>query len=164
MFSPDALPPRIASKIAVDASGCWLWTASIRPDGYGQLNVVIDGKKTVRVAHRIVYMELVGAIDPALQLDHLCRVRHCVNPEHVEQVPQKVNLARGESPTAINGRKEVCPRCDSEYTYTARGYRRCRPCAIRTCREYHWANRDRELAKMKQRREARRARLAGGAS
>ena len=66
----EQLPERLSSKIVIDPSGCWLWTASLR-GGYGQFGV--DG--TTRAAHRVVYEMLVGAVPDGLELDHTCRVR-----------------------------------------------------------------------------------------
>src|SRR5438105_2573404 len=85
---------------------CWLWTASTANGGYGAfvLNDVI-----VR-AHRFAYELLVGPIPEGLQLDHLCRVRHCVNPAHLEPVTQQENIRRGERATATH-----CPN-GHEYT------------------------------------------------
>lgn len=78
----------------VDKSGdCWLWTASKR-NGYGQLGLWKEGR--VEYAHRIAYELLVGPIPDGLVIDHLCRVRHCVNPAHMELVTRGENVRRGE--------------------------------------------------------------------
>ncbi len=98
------VPARFASKFVVDGSGCWLWTATIAPDtGYGQY---WDGTRLVK-PHRYAYEYIVGPIPDGLDIDHLCRVRHCVNPEHMEPVTRSVNLRR-----AMNGNrtKTHCPR------------------------------------------------------
>ena len=98
--SPDAirspapeildLAPRLRSKITPDPSGCWLWAASLGTAGYGQ---VWDGV-TMRRAHRVTYTLLVGAIPEGLEIDHLCRVRRCVNPAHLEAVTKQENQRR----------------------------------------------------------------------
>lgn len=112
----------------VDRSGsCWVWTATTGTHGYGR--VFWLGKQ--RQAHRIAYELIVGPIPEGLELDHLCRNRACVRPNHLEPVQQAENLRRGYSPLAINGRKTHCPK-GHEYTPdntrpTKLG-RRCRTC------------------------------------
>lgn len=124
-----SLPRRIASKIAIDeATGCWLWTGYVvRRNGYGRVS---SGSKPTTV-HRLVYRLLVGPIEN--QLDHLCRVRHCCNPAHLEDVTNKENVLRGDGPTAVNARKTHCKRgheLTPENTYLRpNGYRNCRVCA-----------------------------------
>lgn len=91
----------------VDKSGsCWLWTGSKTSWEYGQHTV--DGKNW-RV-HRLAYILTKGEIPKGLHLDHLCRVRHCVNPDHLEPVTNKQNVLRGIGPTANNARKTHCKR------------------------------------------------------
>ena len=68
---------------------CWLWTGSSER-GYGRIYI---GNKTYR-AHRFVYELLKGKIPEGLELDHLCRQRNCVNPEHLEPVTHIENLRR----------------------------------------------------------------------
>lgn len=72
---------------------CWLWGGRLAPHGYGSILV---GKRHVRV-HRFAYELLVGPIPAGLHIDHLCRVRHCVNPAHLEAVTNTENLRRGNS-------------------------------------------------------------------
>jgi hypothetical protein len=71
------------------------------------------------LAHRVSYEIYKGAIPDGMQVDHLCRVRSCVNPDHLEAVPQATNLERGEGFVGQNVRKTHCPRghqYDSTYT------------------------------------------------
>lgn len=91
-FSVDSLRELDRSKIHVNsATGCWEWTAAVSSDGYGQ------AKRAGRVqrAHRYIYEILVGPLGSGLQLDHLCRVRHCVNPAHLDPVAPLENIRRG---------------------------------------------------------------------
>lgn len=85
------LPERFESKISPEPNtGCWLWTGAVRADGYG----IAWFRNSNQYAHRTVYTHL--RCDPgASQLDHLCRVRCCVNPDHLEVVTQKINTQRG---------------------------------------------------------------------
>lgn len=92
--------------VRVDAEGCWLWTRAKSGAGYGQLRVA--GK--VVYAHRFAYELLVGPIPEGLTLDHLCRVRACANPKHLEAVTLRANLLRGTSRNANNARKTHCLR------------------------------------------------------
>lgn len=74
----------------VDDNGCWIWAKHINRKGYGQLNR--DG---ANYAHRWYYEAKHGPIPEGLVLDHLCRVRPCVNPDHMEPVTNEENIARG---------------------------------------------------------------------
>lgn len=73
-------------------SGCWLWVgAHTRKSHYGTF---FDGEKDVS-SHVFSYRYHIGPIPPAMDIDHLCRNRYCVNPQHLEAVPRRVNAARG---------------------------------------------------------------------
>lgn len=80
---------RIASKIEFAENGCWRWLGA-HVDGYG----TIRHDHRNRVAHRVAYEALVGVIPDGLQLDHLCRTRDCVNPDHLEPVTASENTTR----------------------------------------------------------------------
>lgn len=90
-MTPDLLPPRMAAKVRVSAGGCWLWTGAIQTRGYGSTG--IGGGRT-GLAHRVAYVALVGPIPQGLTLDHLCEVKRCVNPAHLEPVTAAENLRR----------------------------------------------------------------------
>ena len=82
---------RFLSKVSVEPNtGCWLWAAQVSPDGYGKF--VFEGGQ---LAHRFSYETTNGSIPDGLQIDHLCRQRSCVNPEHLEAVTQAENMRRG---------------------------------------------------------------------
>lgn len=80
---------RFSAKVIPDGD-CWRWAASLNAFGYGRFGV--DGKNVL--AHRWAYEYYVAEIPPGLTLDHLCRNRWCVNPYHLEPVPQSVNARR----------------------------------------------------------------------
>lgn len=91
----------------VDKSGdCWLWTAAIANTGYG----VTTYERKYALAHRVSYILSRGPIPEGLQLDHLCRVRACVNPAHLEPVTIRENLMRGHTLAAENAAKTHCKR------------------------------------------------------
>jgi len=71
-------------------TGCWLWAKSIRPDGYAY---GWDGNQKC-LAHRLAYEAFKGPIPKGLTIDHLCVVRHCVNPNHLEAVTGEENTLR----------------------------------------------------------------------
>lgn len=108
---------------------CWLWTGAKGARGYGNFKPI--GRRTV-VVHRYAYEQFVGPIPEGLTIDHLCRVRNCVNPAHLEAVTSRENILRGESVSAQAARRTHCPRghaYDAENTYrTKLGHRSCRAC------------------------------------
>lgn len=106
---------------------CWLWTAAQKHNGYGSFTYK---GKTFR-AHRLSYELLVGPIPAGLVLDHLCRVRHCVNPAHLEVVTMEENKLRGLSVCNINAAKTHCKHgheFTAENTWLEGHWRRCRTC------------------------------------
>lgn len=113
-----------------DLSPCWLWTKHINASGYG----VFSKRGRLELAHRTAYGLVVGDVPPGLQLDHLCRVRHCVNPDHLEPVTNAENVKRGVSPFAEKARQTHCKRghvFDESNTYRSPDRphtRRCRTC------------------------------------
>ncbi len=76
-------------------TGCWIWQLAPKSNGYGR--IAIPGRRQALV-HRHFYEALVGPIPPGFVIDHLCRTKMCVNPAHMEAVPQAVNVWRGRLP------------------------------------------------------------------
>lgn len=114
-----------------DLGPCWVWTGPLVTGGYAQFYT--DGRKVQ--AHRWLYGQENGPLPKHLHLDHLCRVRHCVRPSHVEPVTQGENNRRGFGFSGQNIRKTHCPH-GHEYTReNTRMYKTSRFC--RACkREY----------------------------
>jgi hypothetical protein len=84
---------RLLAMVSMEPNtGCWLWTGAVAP-GTGYARIHAYGMN--RNAHKVSYMELVGPVPDGLDLDHLCRVRCCVNPKHLEPVTHQVNCQRG---------------------------------------------------------------------
>lgn len=129
---PRPVMQRILERTEIADSGhdtpCWVWMGALNAAGYGWVNR--DGKPDR--AHRIAYLELVGPIPVGLELDHLCRVRSCWNPDHLEPVTHAENMRRGCRATVTH-----CPQnhpYDEANTYiSSRGSRICRKCRNAGC-------------------------------
>jgi hypothetical protein len=108
-----------------------LWTASLTRDGYGSFGM--DGK--TRRAHKLSYEHFIGKVPDGLELDHLCRTRNCVNPEHLEPVSHKKNMERSKgfgTFGSYNRNKTHCKNgheLSGDNVYAHKGVRRqCRIC------------------------------------
>ena len=111
------------------ADDCWLWTANANAEGYGRF--WFDGK--LGYAHRWSYLHYVGPIPDGLTVDHLCRQPRCVNPDHLDAVPQGENNRRVWRTNVERG--EVASECKNghpitlESTYVdPQGQSSCRRC------------------------------------
>jgi|SRR5271165_2340881 len=109
---------------------CWLWTGWLSKGGYGYFD--LEGKK--KIAHKWYWEKIKGPYNRPMQLDHLCRVRNCVNPDHLELVTQVENIRRGTAGQitgAKNKAKTHCPKgheYDINNTYKYKTSRRCNTC------------------------------------
>lgn len=116
---------------------CWLWLATTTHDGYPMIyRHVSDGGHVY--AHRWAYETLVGPIPEGLELDHLCRVRHCVNPAHLEPITHRENIARGTNRIADVVRTGRCVQghdLDVTASVDRNGGRRCGVCAAAYARK-----------------------------
>ena len=126
---------RFLNKINITEQ-CWLWTGATSKNGYGQFWYAHQIG-----AHRFSYTWFVGPIADGLQLDHICRVRNCVNPDHLEVVTASTNVLRGPN---HNREKTHCKHghCfDQANTIVlSRGERRCRQCHSLRQRRYNARN------------------------
>lgn len=122
------------------AIGCWLWVGTKNKGGYGSCSTPTG----TRNAHRVAFEIHRGDIGDGMDLDHLCRVRACVNPWHLEPVTRSTNLRRG-----LAGRhvavaqlaKTHCPkghRYDNDNTYHRADKigRQCKPCMRAATKEW----------------------------
>jgi hypothetical protein len=91
-----------------------------RDDGYAQ----IRGE----YVHIVAWEEANGPVPVGLTLDHLCRRRNCRQVHHLEPVTMRENTLRGTGPSAVNARKEACPKCQGAFSVSPDGKRVCRPC------------------------------------
>lgn len=115
-------------------SGCWLWIGAMTAKGYGSFWA--NGKSCR--AHRWSYRHRNGPIPKGMTLDHLCRVRSCVNPDHLEVVSNRENIQRG-IPNNGNRARTHCihghPLSGANLYTTKQGYRQCRACNNRRHKE-----------------------------
>jgi hypothetical protein len=90
---------RFWAKVDTDTrSGCWIWTGSIKPNGYGQVADDFDGevRKTLYV-HRVSYEWANGEIPDGTNIHHTCGNTTCVNPDHLTAVTHKAHMTRHAS-------------------------------------------------------------------
>ncbi len=126
MLHDSTIARRLWSGAVADGTGCWVWQRST-DRGYGKLT---QRGRTWR-AHRVAYMLVKGPIPEGLEIDHLCRVHACINPDHLEAVTQQENILRGIGPTAQNARKTHCGyghEFTAANTYRSRYGRECHSC------------------------------------
>ena len=127
---------RFLDKISISKSGCWVWVAGLTTKGYGKFH---DGKTVL--PHRFIYEYYHNIISTDLTIDHLCRNRRCVNPEHLEEVTCKENILRGVGLAAINAKKTHCPQNhpydDDNTSINSQGRRVCRICRCQTNFRYN---------------------------
>jgi hypothetical protein len=139
-IGPEVTPIEERFWAAVDKNGpwpertdlegrCWVWTRALT-NGYGHIQE--RGTRRNVPAHRLSYELHGGTLVDELEIDHLCRNRACVNPAHLEQVTNTVNVLRGEGPAAQNARKTHCkyghPFAGENLRLTPDGKRQCRTC------------------------------------
>lgn len=124
--------PTLEHKITrIPFSGCWLWTGGTNGKGYG-IYYTTRGSNKYIVLHRAFYMYYKGEIPDGLCLDHLCRVKCCVNPDHLEAVTVGENTMRGIGFAPMNAKKTHCAK-GHEYSATnthhrLTGGRECKQC------------------------------------
>ncbi len=134
------LPERFWAMATISDTGhdtpCLVWTGYRNRDGYGRYST----STASCYAHRVAFKALVGPVPGGLTVDHLCRVRNCVNPTHMEAVPHRTNLLRSDSASAVALRTNRCVNgheFTSENTYIRQnGGRQCRACNRESARRY----------------------------
>lgn len=107
-----SLKLRLAGHSYKAESGCTLWTGCVSKKGYGKMSVMVNGKRTTVDVHRIAYMEYIGPIPDGLEVHHECRVRNCINPEHLRAITHRENTDYERNKTA----------CDRGHPYVEGSY------------------------------------------
>jgi hypothetical protein len=126
----------------VPFAGCWIWLGYVDKAGYGRISIPYKNKNykqphKAALAHKAAYEHFVGLVPEGLELDHKCRTKCCVNPDHLEPVTRKENIRRGDVSFVLKKKymtQAYCIRghlraewCDPPNKW---GRRRCRLCAI----------------------------------
>ena len=120
----------LSHKIAFcPITGCWIWVGARNLKGYGHVTI----KRKTFAVHRVMYENYKGPIPEGFQIDHLCRVPSCCNPDHLEAVTQRENLMRGKTKASANASKTKC-RYGHEYSFNRNGSRYCKKCHVATQR------------------------------
>jgi len=120
----------------IPEAGCWIWLGSYSGSGYGAFSLTIGPYKSLTEAHRASYWMFKGPIPKGMHIDHLCKVKQCVNPYHLDCVTPRENIMRSCSPSAINVAKTHCivgHPFSKENTYWHKNKRGCR-----ICRKNQW--------------------------
>ncbi len=160
---PDPFP-RFWAKVDRSAlDGCWPWMGEINK-GYGRISL---NDQPIR-AHRVAYVLAHGTIDPDMTVDHLCRNRACCRAEHLEAVPNRINLLRGVGACAQNARKTHClnghaftpENIRARSRYGGAVHRECRTCGREWLRQNRRTPAGRERNRRKKARRHTRLRLA----
>ena len=138
---------RLMARCEKTADGCWLWTGDIADPTLGHIYGRIKHMGRCVRTHRLAYEIEHGPIPSGQVLDHLCRNTLCFNPAHLEAVPQRVNVMRGDGICATNAFKVACnnghpftPENTYEYVRNGSNRRQCRTCgrdAMRRRRARH---------------------------
>lgn len=124
------------SKAPQHTPTCITWKGAHDDDGYGRIQI---GSKW-RGAHRVAWENQYGQIPKGLVIDHICRVRDCIEVDHMELVTPKENTLRGINPCAVNARRKVCIHGHELKGNNVRirfdGHRECIPCSRRRVNAY----------------------------
>ena len=105
----------LLKHVLENEQGCWIWQKGKTHNGYPLVSVA----RVMRYAHRLQYERTKGPIPPGMDLDHLCRNRDCINPEHLEPVTRSENLRRGAGAQMLRARHAAVTHCPQGHPYNA---------------------------------------------
>jgi hypothetical protein len=144
----SAIADRLFARcMPIPECGCWIWMGALSGGGYGCAGY--PQEKRIGSVHRMMWEDRNGPVPDGLELDHKCRVRSCVNPDHLEPVTRQVNVLRAKPYFDFGAHqraKTACPK-GHPYDYFYRGGRYCRTCRIER-------NRIRDAARRAQKKES----------
>lgn len=144
--TPKSLDQKDIS-VAVNTDDCWLYASHLMKTGYGLTTYSLNGRTKTLLVHRVFYEYHKGAIPDGLEIDHLCRVPQCINPDHMEAVTHQENIKRRPNTRkkrthCVKGGHELTE--DNVYTWAAkdgsRAYRQCIKCSKRRSAAHHVRN------------------------
>lgn len=128
---------RLMFRTIVDPDGCWLWQGSTNGKGYGHIRSDMGGP--IVAVHRVAYEHHHGPIPAGLEIDHLCKVRNCVRPDHLEAVTHAENVARTDR--RATHCKHGHPFSPDNTKLDKRGMQTCRTCGRERMRAWRAARR-----------------------
>jgi len=132
-------------------TGCVNWLGTHRPQGYGVFAMKRGNKWQTYYSHRVAWIIAGRPLESGKVIDHLCRNRSCINPDHLELVLQSVNIGRGNHAASQARRAEKRTHCVHGHKYTKDNTYMCIKRNVRQCRE---CGRKRALARYHQKKEA----------
>ena len=120
----------------IPESGCWIWMDTLTGHGYGNVKIA----KRYYGAHRAVFLHFGGDIPEGMELDHLCGVRSCVNPYHLEAVTHRENILRSRAArkTHCNHGHEFTNENTEIVMQRGNPVRRCKICQRAAMVRYYW--------------------------
>lgn len=134
-FFPRAtgtIEERFWSKVSPEPNtGCWLWAGDTNGK-YGSMGICENGKMHRVYAHRLSYELYIGPIPDGLQIDHKCRMKFCVNPDHLRPVTVLQNIMH--TPPGIRGNNQIKTHCKRGHPFTGTNLR-FDPIGRAVCRE-----------------------------
>lgn len=154
-INTEELKDRFLSKTESGPSGCINWTGARFTNGYGAFKAMVGGNWRQCKAHRIAFLIAGGSIPDGLTIDHLCKNKGCVNPDHMEVVTQTVNSQRG------NPIKSHCkrghPRSPRSACYECERIRQTSKEHKEVAAKYRSLHREKAIAASRAHREAKRS-------
>lgn len=120
---------------------CWLWTAHVDNGGYGRFGLRLGKNqwKSNYLAHRYSYELVNGEIPKELTVDHICKIRNCVNPDHLRLMTLVNNIKAGNA-GIYNQVKKFCPKGHSysgeNLLFDTNSSRTCRMCRRNSWKQY----------------------------
>lgn len=120
-------------------SGCWLWHGAKSSNGYGIIRINDHTKR----AHRVMFELIKLQIPNKFELDHLCRVRNCINPDHLEVVTHRENVLRGEGLAAQHIKRDKC--LYGHLLLQGKLRRLCKICKRQATRRYYYRSKSNKI-------------------